>query len=69
MVDSSSPDLRRAGVAAGRLLVAVGLVVAGLFAGSGVSAADTVPAPGGSSTSTATTDSPAIDDPTGCRIG
>jgi len=65
MVDSSSPDIRRVGIAAGRLLVAAGLVAAGLFAGSGVSAAETPPAPGSSVASTPAT----VDDPNGCRIG
>ena len=44
MVDRTSPDTGRTGLAVGRLLVAAGLVVAGLFAGPGVSAADAAPA-------------------------
>ena len=43
MVDRTSPDTRRAGHAAGQLLVAAGLVIAGLFVGTGVSAADDAP--------------------------
>ena len=39
MVDRTSPDAGRTGFAVGRLLVAAGLVLAGLFAGTGVSAA------------------------------
>ena len=66
MVDSTSPDTRRAGRAAGRLLVAAGLVIAGLFVGTGVSAAD---APAVSPSSDIVSDTPTIDDPDGCRIG
>jgi hypothetical protein len=66
MVDRTSPDTGRAGRAAGRLLVGAGLVVAGLFVGTGVSAAaSTVLSP----YSDTAYDAPAIDDPTGCRIG
>ena len=49
MVDRTSPDTRRTGHAVGRLLVAAGLVVAGLFAGrvspppTAIAAADTTP--------------------------
>jgi hypothetical protein len=51
MVDRTSPDTRRAGHAAGRLLVAAGLVIAGLFVGTGVSAADDAPVVSASSDS------------------
>jgi hypothetical protein len=77
MVDRTSPDTRRAGLAAGRLLVATGLVIAGLFVGTGVSAAADFPVLSPASDTAAatpasddpTSDTPAIEDPTGCRIG
>ena len=68
MVDSTSPDTGRAARAAGRLLVAAGLVIGGLFAGTGVSAgADAAPVV--SPYSYTVSDTPAFDEPTGSRIG
>jgi len=71
MVDSTSPVAGRAGRAAGRLLVAAGLVVAGLFVGTGVSAADVSAANGVvvSPTNDTVSDTPLLEDPSGCRIG
>ncbi len=68
MVDITSPDTGRAGRAGGRLLVAAGLVAAGLFVGTGFSAAAAdalVVSPSGGIVS----DTPAIENPAGCRIG
>ena len=67
MVDRTSPDTRRVGLAAGRLLVAAGLVIAGLFVGTGVSVADDVTAV--SPSSEIVSDPPAFDDLNGSRIG
>lgn len=71
MVDSTSPDTGRAGRAAGRLLVAAGLVIAGLLVGTGVSAADVSAADGFvvSPGNTTVSDTPLLEDPSGCRIG
>ena len=74
MVDSTSPDTRRVGLAAGRLLVAAGLVVAGLFVGAGVSAADLAPGADAAAAVSGVSggspaDVPATDDPNGSRIG
>lgn len=68
MVDSTSPDTGRAGRAAGRLLVAAGLVIAGLFVGTGVSAA-AADALLVSPSRGIVSNTPAIENPAGCRIG
>jgi hypothetical protein len=68
MVDRTSPDTRRTGLAVGRLLVAAGLVVAGLFAGPGVAAADTTPVVA-SSGKDVPAEVPAFDVLNGSRIG
>jgi len=68
MVDRTSPDNPGAGLAVSRLLVAAGLVIGGLFAGTGVSAgADAAPVV--SPYSYTVSDTPAFDEPTGSRIG
>ena len=67
MVDRTSPDTRRTGLAFGRLLVAAGLVVAGLFAGPAVAAADTTQVVASSGDVSA--EWPAFDIQTGSRIG
>jgi len=66
MVDSTSPDTGRAARAAGRLLVAAGLVIAGLFVGTGVSAADALVV---SPSIDIVSHTPAFGYPAGCRIG
>lgn len=67
MVDRTSPDNRGAGLAVSRLLVAAGLVIAGVVVGTGVSAADDAPivSPAGYTVSV----TPAINEPSGSRIG
>jgi hypothetical protein len=67
MADRTSPDTRGTGLAVGRLLVAAGLVVAGLFAGPAVAAADTTHVVASSGDVSA--EWPAFDIQTGSRIG
>ena len=66
MVDRKSSDAGRTGLAVSRLLVAAGLVIAGLFVGTGVSAADALVV---SPSIDIVSDTPAIGYPAGCRIG